>query len=312
MNLAPVLLIAFNRPDRLERLIESIRPHEPTVVRISIDGPRSNVPSDSDLVAQTRSIASRITWTSDIKIHSHSENLGITRAIPWAISWVLSEFDEAIILEDDISVGPDCLEFMTEALAWWKSDPQVFAISGYNLVPRDHLQHPNLSVRYSKLAHSYAWATWSRAWSAYDPDMNWFRQQSVNRLRKSLGSIFFALRWKQFSTHVRKRRVSTWDYQWVTSIWAGGGKTVIPTSNLIDYHGLTGGTHTERSRSWSELPIERMKFSSEDAQVAELDERADAFVQRKGHRATPIGVLTGILEGPLISVIRWLRSRRGS
>ena len=297
---APILLIAFNRPERLERLIASIEPHQPPRIRIAIDGPREDVESDAELVNTTRLVAENINWTDDVVIHAHSRNLGITEAIPWAVSWILDEFDRAIIIEDDVTIGPNFLDFMNRALELWQFDSSTFAISGYNLVPPDFISDASLPVRYSILAHSYAWGTWKRAWDAYDPNMEWFQQRSILSMSRELGSLISAIRWKQLCRHVRYNRVSTWDYQWVTSIWKEGGRTVMPNKNLITYHGLTEGTHTHGRRNWQELAEGSIDASCLTLLDTKTDRTADDFLQRKGHRATPFGVMFGFVEPLLI------------
>lgn len=310
----PVLLIGFNRPDRLERLIESIRAHRPSCVRIAIDGPRTSVPDDEAAVEATAKLADLVDWTSNVVVHRHETNQGITIAIPWAVSWVLSEFTQAVIIEDDVTVGPQFLEFAEIALDRWSSDTSTFAVSGYNIVPEIHLSRPQSAVRYSRMVHSYAWATWRRAWEHYDSDMTWFGRQSLRELTQNLGSRCAALRWRQYAAHVRSGRVTTWDYQWAMSIWSQGGRTVMPNRNLIEYHGMTGGTHTTRRRSWSECPITRVELSS----VGELgldepiDLKADSFVQRLGHRSTPLGVGLGYMEAPAMRALKTLRGLRSS
>lgn len=312
MTQAPILLIAFNRPDRLLRLIESLRPHTPEKIRVAIDGPRSSVPSDNEAIEATALAVQAIDWTDDVVVHRHSRNLGITEAIPWAVSWVLGEFTEAIIIEDDVTVGPQFLEFADLALELWADDPATFGISGYNIVPEDHLVYRDLPARYSQIVHSYAWATWRRAWSQFDPEMRWFSEQSVNSLKDHLGTYTAAIRWRQYAAHVRRQRVTTWDYQWAMSIWSRGGRIVMPNRNLIEYHGFTGGTHTTRGRSWAELPVCEVDLPRlhELAVSDSRDVAADLFVQRHGHRATAIGVALGYLEGPAMSALRLWRKIR--
>ncbi len=311
---APVLLIAFNRPDRLERLIDTIRAHRPSCVRIAIDGPRPSVPEDVDAVEATARAAARVDWTSDVVVHQHETNRGITVAIPWAVSWVLREFTQAVIIEDDVTVGPQFLEFADRALARWSDDTSTFAVSGYNVVPESHLSQAESAARYSRMVHSYAWATWRRAWEHYDPDMNWFGQRSLSELEQLLGSRWAALRWRQYAAHVRSGRVTTWDYQWAMSVWSQGGRTVMPNRNLIEYHGMTGGTHTTRRRSWGELPVARVDLSSVGQLAADepIDLNADSFVQLFGHRSTPVGVGLGYLEAPAMRALKTLQGLRSA
>lgn len=314
MTSVPVLLICFTRTERVERLIESLRPHRPQTVRVVIDGPRPQVPADSADLESTARALEKIDWTEDVRVHRHPRNLGPRGSIPWAVSWVLSEFPETIVIEDDVTVGPQFLEFAATALRLWRDDPQTFCISGYNLVPASSLTSPELPARYSSFSSSYAWATWRRAWEFFDPEMTWFSSQSLGQLTERFGSVATALRWRQFSSLVRRQLVNTWDYQWLMSIWSQNGRAVMPNHNLVEYHGISGGTHTVRRRAWDELPVVEIDMGrlSDVLNHDKVDATADTFLQRNGHRSTPIGVMIGYLEGPAMQSHKIWKSIRRS
>lgn len=292
--------------------MESLRPHQPQTIRVAIDGPRNGNPADESAIEATLRAVEEINWTTDVRIHRHSTNLGISEAIPWAVTWVLTEFDRAIIIEDDVTVGPQFLDFASHALDRWNEDETVFAISGYSMVPDEFLSSPDLPARFSRLVHSYAWATWRKSWLMFDPTMAWFLNLSLRESASQLGSVWAALRWRQFASHVQKGRVSTWDYQWAMTIWSHGGRVVMPNRNLIEYHGQVEGTHTFRRRSWLELPTSSVSLAHLHAvdEGPRIDRLADDYVQRRGQRATPTGVMIGFLEAPAIAVRRvWRRFR---
>lgn len=303
---APVLLLGFNSPDRLSSVIESLRPSQPRTVYVSIDGPRDEVESDREAVQKTRALVSSIDWTDDVHTNFPERNLGIARAIPSAVSWVLAANETVVVLEDDVIVGPQFLPFAEEALRIWADDNAVFSISGYNLVPPDHLANPGSPVRLSRIPHSYAWATWRRAWNAFDSEMQWARDVKTSQLTSMLGSRVFALRWRQNFRHAQKERVSTWDYQWVSSIWEHNGMCVSPNRNLVTYNGHTGGSHTRRSSAWSELdisPVDLDRLADCHASI-EFDGGADDFLQRTAQRATPLNVALGPLEAVAMEALK--------
>lgn len=302
----PILLLGFNRPDRLAALIESLRASQPPTVYVSIDGPRESADSDREGVQQTKHLVSSIDWTADVHTNFHEKNLGIALAIPTAVSWVLGEHETVIVLEDDVIVGPQFLPFADEALRIWADDKTVFSISGYNLVPPSHLAKPNAPARLSRIPHSYAWATWRRAWSAFDSEMQWARGVSTAELACLLGSRTFALRWGQNFRHAQTQRVSTWDYQWVSSIWQHDGMCVSPNRNLVTYNGHSGGSHTRRRSAWAELPITPIELDQleEHADTIEFDSGADDFLQRTAQRATAFNVALGPLEAVAMEALK--------
>jgi len=307
---APVLVTAFNRPDRLARLLESLKPAAPRMMRIAIDGPRHE--GDVSGVQETRRVAENVPWDCDLQVWARDTNAGIATAIPKAVSRALTEFDRVFVIEDDVTVGPQAYEYMSRALDLWRIDLRVYSISAYNMVPIDHLSRPDEPVRLSRVMSSYAWGTWRDRWEAYDPNMTWFAQQSLADLTDLLGSRIVALRWRQHHRMVSTRLVDSWAYRWVMSTWAYDGTSVVPNRNLVDYLGLSGGSHTRRRRPWQELEIDEIDLCHL-SESARLDPSGERFLQRRNQRATSTSVFFGPLEFLALNLIQsQLRGRRSA
>ncbi|MCE9623086.1 MAG: hypothetical protein K8R99_12145 [Actinomycetia bacterium] len=303
MGSIPVLLLGFNRPERIIDLIESLRMTSPPIVRIAIDGPRATHPDDPRRVGETRAAVERIDWTADVDTLIRDTNLGLERAVPEAVSWVLDEFESVIVIEDDVGVGPQFVEFATRALQAFEDRPEVFHVSGYNVVPHDKLSNPAATARLSRVPESFAWATWRRAWQHYDPKLTWGSDCSIAELSEVLQSRTAAIRWKQNFALARHGRISSWAYRWIASIWSHDGYCLSPNRNLITYRGYSGGTHTRRRARWTEFPIEPVDLVG-IAQPIEFDATADAYLHRQVFRATPLGIGLGPAEALALQILK--------
>ena len=73
---APVLILAYNRPDQIRGLIDSMRPYAPKSVLVGIDGPRDNS-IDKERVQKVIQEVEAINWTDDIQILERNSNLGL-------------------------------------------------------------------------------------------------------------------------------------------------------------------------------------------------------------------------------------------
>jgi len=135
----PVLLIAFNRPDRFARLIDAVRAARPEHVYVAIDGPRNSNSADAAGVQACRDLISRIDWTSSVHVLARPENLGCGRAVSGAIDWFFEHETRGIILEDDLIPQESFFGFCAQLLEHYEDVPEVFAISGCNVVPADHI-----------------------------------------------------------------------------------------------------------------------------------------------------------------------------
>lgn len=300
---APVLLLGFNRPDRLASLIESLRSSAPQTVRIAVDGPRAGRIRDVELVRACRATAQSVDWTTDVEVLERQVNLGLELAIPDAVSWVLREHDTVIVIEDDVIIGPQFVDFAQSMLARFAADESIMHVSGYNVVPRDQLSQPESPIRLSRIPESLAWATWRRAWQHYDPTLTWALSAPLPDLRRITGTRAGAYRWRQNFSLAERQLISTWAYRWLGSMWSRDGWCVSPNQNLVTYRGYTDGTHTRRRAKWSELPVADVDLEMIPPEPPR-DQQADEFLQRKVFAANAFGVALGPLERFALRALR--------
>jgi hypothetical protein len=297
---APVLLLGFNRPDRLIGLVDSLRLSAPETVRIAVDGPRQNRPGEAELVRQCLAVVEQIDWTDDVEILERATNLGLERAIPDAVSWVLRSHEAVIVIEDDVTIGDQFVDFAQSMLSQFADDESVMHVSGYNVVPTNSLTQPGEPIRLSRIPESFAWATWRRAWAHYDPDLTWARSCTISDLDRLTGSRWAAMRWRQNFRLAEHRLISTWAYRWIASMWSQGGWCISPNTNLITYRGYSGGTHTRRKARWQELPIGHLSVSDWSTGTPgtrpQVDSTAERFLHTTVFNANPLGVALGPAE----------------
>lgn len=299
----PLLILAFNRPTHVKRLIDSLRPHAPQKILVGVDGPRITNILDQKKISQVLDEIKKIDWTIDVELRIRKENLGLRFAVADAVSWAINKYGEVIVIEDDVEVGPEFLSFMSQMLDEFRDDARVGHISGYNLVPENILEHPYQQIRFSEIPESYAWATWSRAWKLYDPHFTWAKRQSLTDLRQRLRSLLSAIIWKINFNDARLESINTWAYRWVATLWANNLLCVTPNRNLITYTGNDSGTHTRTKPNWSELKISKISHLSL-SNVTVQDVHADDWVQKNIFGATKIGLVSRILASIALRFLR--------
>ena len=277
----PILILAFNRPDRVEELIATIRAQQPTDLFLAVDGPRMGNDSDAALVARTQQAVNLIDWPCEVRTRFLTENLGCGKAVSSAIDWFFTEVERGIILEDDVSPGPDFLDFCAELLDFYQDDERVFAISGCNFVPPD-VPDQNASYRFSALTHVWGWATWRRAWQHYDFDMrHWRSRLPLGRRWKAMGAdIGGVAYWTAVFDWMRWGKIDTWDYQWTLAQMAAGGLTATSNANLVENVGFRDdATHTVAKPSFVR-GIEPLRSPLVHPQI-ERDLHADRWIRSR-------------------------------
>lgn len=289
----PLLLIAFNRPDLFEQLIERLRQTKPQKIYVAVDGPRRDRAEDADTVRKTRDLIATIDWTCDVKVLAQDSNLGCGAGVSTALSWFFDHEERGIILEDDILPQPTFFDFCTELLDRYADDERVLAISGCNFVPPEQQSHPDFPYRFSRVPHIWGWATWRRSWALHSLDMsNWRERMSMKQLWHASGrSLQGMLFWRSIFDLLARDQIDTWDMQYTFEGMARDMSTATSNVNLVDNIGFGAqATHTEIRPAYLR-PSEDIELPLVEAPV-EVDERADAWSRTHVFQATAGGMVS--------------------
>jgi hypothetical protein len=277
----PVVLLIFKRPDATRRVCETIRQANPSQLFVIADGARSNFPEEAEKCAETRTIVEQIDWDCEVLTNYSDINLGCGKRVSTGISWVFSQVEEAIILEDDCLPHPDFFSFCEELLEKYRHDLRIMHISGnYHLLKYNN--HPSkYSYYFSRYPLIWGWATWRRAWNHYDFQMKNLPELIEDRwLEKFLENKREAYVWSKNFYGVYNN-LYTWDYQWMLTCWTQSGLSIHPSVNLVSNIGFDAeATHTQNNQNyWASLPTKSMIFPLNHQPFIIRDNRADRYLQ---------------------------------
>ncbi|MFM2284410.1 MAG: hypothetical protein RL222_1914 [Bacteroidota bacterium] len=241
----PVLFLVFNRLDATKQVFAGIRDVQPKYLFIAADGPRNQVAGEAEKTEAVRNyILERIDWPCEVKTLFRDTNLGCGKAVSGAITWFFEHVEEGIILEDDTLPSKSFFPYCEELLHRYRDDSRIGMISGNNfqLVPPGKYDYI-----FTKYVSIWGWATWKRAWSLYDYNMNSYRQQpkeTEDLLRNTFGPEEMAARSRIFVA-TAEGKIDTWDHQWFFCCLLHHLLTIVPASNLISNIGFgEDATHT--------------------------------------------------------------------
>lgn len=293
----PVLVIAFNRPDLLEAVIDQLREVRPPRVYLAVDGPRPDRPDEAERVRACRSLADRLDWGCEVRTLFREVNLGCGRGVSSAITWFFGHEERGIILEDDIRADPSFFAFCGELLDRYEDDDRVFAVTGTNFVPPEEIDGAG-SYRFSRVPVVWGWATWRRSWERYSFDIaGWQEHLPLRRAWHAMGAragsfAFWSANFHMMSRHV----VDTWDLQLVFAAMADGSFTATPNVNLVENVGFRhDATHTVRIPTYLR-PTQSISLPTRPVPVA-LDQRADRWLMRNVYEATFAGLSRQVFRG---------------
>lgn len=170
-SLAPVVVFAYNRPVHLQRTLDALagcRLAGQTEVYAFADGPRNDAAVAK--VAEVRAVLTREAEQArfaGFHVDAAIANRGLANSIIRGVGSVIERHGRAIVLEDDLLVAPDFLEFMNDCLEYYAEDLAVGSIAGSCPLDRVPAEYPH-SVFAMTRNSSHGWATWARVWSRVD------------------------------------------------------------------------------------------------------------------------------------------------
>ena len=241
----PVAIFTYNRPahgDKLFRSLSHCSGLDRCRIHIYCDGPKK-----IDCVADVE--ASRVvvrTWARRLgaEIIERDENYGLERSIVEGVTNLCKAYGRVIVVEDDFVVSPDFLDYMLQGLDRYEGEPRVYQISGY----MGSAKHPHSpDAFFLPLATTRGWATWSRAWEAFE----W--KPSIERLDEPAVAYAFDLDGaypygKMLRSHL-SGNMESWGILWWWAVFTVGGLVLHPRQSLVWIGGFDGsGTHCGHSQ----------------------------------------------------------------
>lgn len=170
MNLAPIALFVYNRPEHTFKTLKALEVSE--LARFSdlyifCDGPKDVADEKStELLKKVQAICKKSYQFKSINIKINETNLGLSKSIITGVESVLEKHDRLIVLEDDIVVSNGFLKYMNDALNLYENESKVGCIHGWNYP----LNTKNIQQETFFLfgADCWGWATWKRAWNKFE------------------------------------------------------------------------------------------------------------------------------------------------
>jgi hypothetical protein len=295
----PILLIVFNRPDKVRQLLTALATIKPKKVYVAADGPRTHKQSDVSLCAEVRALIEKISWPCEVITNFQPENLGCKLGVSTAISWFFAQEEYGIILEDDCIPSASFFTFATELLHRYHNDERIMHISGSSFIQQNKRTNSSTSYYFSKISLIWGWATWSRAWEKYDIKMSHIDELYAEMERAStFGSKLYRYFWISLFKHLNDAQVNTWDGQWMYSILKHDGVCITPATNLIENIGFdSDATHTTEAIEFAR-PRQELSFPLTHPDTVSVDTRADKHTMQ-----------TAFLKNPKQKLYYFIKSR---
>lgn len=241
-NLAPIALFVYNRPDHTRRTLNYLQKNllaEESRLYIFADAAKTD--ADKQKVDEVRQFIKTITGFKSVKLVLREQNMGLAGSIIDGVTRLVNDYGKVIVFEDDLLSSRYTLQYFNEALTKYEREPQVMHIGAYMFDLNDKTLPQTF---FHRIATSWGWATWARAWSNFQPDINTLLQQFDNHKKHNFSVENTMNFWKQMQ-EFKTGKNNSWAIRWYASIFLKGGLSLHPSRSLIHNIGHDGtGTHS--------------------------------------------------------------------
>lgn len=242
-NYAPVVLFVYNRPTHTRLTVEALKRNElakESDLFIYSDGPHNS--QTAEKVDEVRDYIKNIDGFKHLTIIKRETNFGLAANIIDGVTKVINQYDNVIVLEDDLLSSPYFLTFMNKALVFYKNETRLWHITGYNCpICPDGLDDTFVW----RMMYCWGWGTWADRWRHYrkntDQLIKDFTKQDIDRFNlDGVANVWNHVLGNQSGV------INTWAIYWYATIFNHGGLCLNPTMSYIKNIGLDGsGVHRE-------------------------------------------------------------------
>ncbi len=248
IKLDPIIIFTYRR--KIDKLIESLSKNKLSIkseLYIFSDGNKNE--KDFEEVQEVRKYLKTIKGFKGITIIESSVNKGLANSIIGGVSRVIDTYGSVIVLEDDLIVSKDFLDYMNDALKFYEKDSNIWSISAY--APKlECLDTLNADVYLSPRASSWGWATWQDRWECIDWEVEDFLTLKVNKSLKYKFNLGGNDMFKMLELQMLGK-IDSWAIRWCYSQFRYNRYTVYPKASKIinDGFGDNKGTHNSGNNS---------------------------------------------------------------
>lgn len=306
MRCVPVVLFVFNRLEHVQKAVEALQGNHlaaQSELYIYSDGARNE--SDEKKIDEVRTYCRNITGFAEVHLIEREENWGIEKNEVEALNELMTHYEACIVLEDDLKVSANFLEYMNRALVHYKDEKKVLSIAGYSHIDEKSKKTKGQEFYFTQLTSSWGWATWADRWALFEGEninLEILKDKEEQRRFDIDGVVPYTQMLKE---QIENQHI-TWDVAWYFKAFELGLLTLAPVCTMVNNIGMDGsGVHycNEEIDSNRERELERAysyDFPTEivmDEAMRELEKQGLKKQQKRERRQYRIWKFRKALKG---------------
>ena len=265
--IAPVALFTYDRPFHTKKVLNALIKcdgSEQIDLFVFCDGPRNeSTDKETRRILAVRELIRKEKRFKSIKIVEQSSNYGLANSIISGVSQVLEEYNEIIVLEDDIVPSVGFLNYMNDALFLYKENEKVGCIHAWNYDL--NVDVPKEDTFFLPGADCWGWATWKSSWELFNVDGEYLLNEIRNR---NLDYTFDRRGTYDFQGALQDQidgKTDSWAIRWHASLVLASKLCLHPTVAIVKNIGLDGsGEHCIEDASLVMKTVKRIAVEKID------------------------------------------------
>ena len=241
MNLAPIALFVYNRPDHTKEAVTALLKNKHSAASdlfIFSDGAKNT--EDQKNIDEVRAYIKTINGFKTVNIIEQASNLGLANSIIAGVTKVVNQYGRIIVLEDDIIVHTAFLEYMNNGLQYFETNEKVASIHAY-VYP---LEQTVPDLFFLKGADCWGWATWKNRWELFQPNGIVLSKELVAKNLVSAFNFDNTYPYYKMLQDQIEGKNNSWAIRWHASCYLKGLLTLYPKTPFITNIGFdNSGTH---------------------------------------------------------------------
>jgi hypothetical protein len=250
--ISAALIVAYKRPQGVERVLKKLKGSRITRIYVAIDGPKSGQSNEATI--EIMEILDKYYEKSKFEIYTwaRSENFGLAKSVISAIDWFFEHENAGIILEDDLEPTNAFVDFSNLMLLRYEYDNEVLLISGNQFFPELTKEDEVYFTHYPLI---WGWATTAAKWRKIKT-LILNRSQRPQRFVKPKVLGF----WGIGNYRAHSRYVDSWAIPFAYGMVKSNFLCVLPPKNMVLNHGNdevathTGNSLMRQAKLLTELP----------------------------------------------------------
>ena len=264
-SLAPIALFTYIRIDKLKKTLKYLKRNKLSKSStLYVFSDNYKLKKDIKKIKKLRAFLNTINGFKKIYIIKRKKNFGLEKNITSGISKVINKHNKIIVMEDDIIVSENFLDFMNLCLNKFRDKKKVWHINAWNY--GFNFQKSKYNTFYWRAMICWGWGTWKDRWKYYkkNPDYlikNWSTEK-IKKFNIENSTDY----WSQVVRN-HKKLINTWAIFWYSTIFDKKGICLSPVASLTQNIGNDKYSTHQPNKNLLSTKINRNFFNKKKIKI---------------------------------------------